>query len=136
MAWQICKINPPQKVKSPSVQIQVVGNDKSKVTSLLINELLSKELCINSVMNYVQIRYDPERNMLGITFHTKPSSRTLVLGKRRAPNGSYSRTINVKHLLREILGKQIDNGTYTLQYEREGDILAIDLSNVSNVLVS
>jgi hypothetical protein len=129
MAWETYT---PKKRKfkqqsQPRATIQIVD----KMSTLLINPFLVRELGINSLTQFVRLRYDKERNVIGVTFHQKKNSNSIRLGTRYV-NGVnvLARTINVKHLLDDVLHSKLPNGTYTLEYQREKDILVLSLDNL------
>lgn len=130
MAWETYT---PKKRKAnvvnhqPRATIQVAD----RMTALIINSLLAKEVGINSLTQFVLLRYDKERNVIGITFHQKKFPQSIRLGVRYIPhNNTLIRTVNVKQLLNDILPAQLPNGTYALKYQREKDILVLSLENL------
>lgn len=126
MAWEVYKPESRVRVKQPRAQIQVFG----KLNTLLINSLLGRELGFNSLTKCALLRFDRERNAIGITFHQVATGRTMRLGRRHALDGSTVRTINVAKFLYDILPSRLPNGTYNLAYSREKDILVLSLDNL------
>ncbi len=126
MAWEPYKPENRVRTKKPRAQIQIVG----KTNTLLINSLLGRELGFNSLIKCAVLRYDKERNVMGLSFHQAASNRTTRLGKRTALDGTTIRTLNVAKFLYDVLPARLPNGTYNLNYHRENDILVLSLDNL------
>jgi len=126
MAWELFTPESRVRVKQPRAQILVTG----KVMTLLINQLLCRELGFNSLTKCALLRYDRERNVMGITFHQKTTGKSLRLGKRTMLDTSTSRTVNVAKFLYDILPERLSNGTYNLNFSKEKDILVLELESL------
>lgn len=126
MAWETYKPENRARTKQPRAQIRVAG----KLNTLLINSPLGKELGFNSLTKSAVLRYDKERNVMGLSFHQFSSDKTARLGKRTALDGTTIRTINVANFLDDVLPARLPNGTYNLNFHREKDILVLSLDNL------
>jgi hypothetical protein len=127
MAWEIYKPENNRRVKKPRVTVSSSNN----ANALLINDLLGKDLGFNSLTNFTKIRYDKDKQLMGLTFHQKAHPSTMRLGKRKAIDGKPIRSVNVTGFMRNVLGDALKPGTYNLEYERKGDMLVVDLSNLT-----
>jgi len=126
MAWEIYTPESRVRVKQPRAQIIVSG----KVMTLLLNQLLCRELGFNSLTKCALLRYDRERNVMGLSFHQKTTGKSLRLGKRSMLDTSTSRTVNVAKFLYDILPDKLANGTYNLNFSREKYILVLELGSL------
>lgn len=99
--------------------------------TLQLNQLLCRELGFNSLTKCAIIRYDKERNAMGLSFHQKTTTKSVRLGKRNNLDTSVSRTVNVAKFLYDTLPTPLKNGTYNLAYSREKDILVLDLNSLT-----
>jgi hypothetical protein len=127
MAWEIFTPESRVRVKQPRAQIIVSG----KIMTLQLNHLLCRELGFNSLTKCALLRYDRERNVMGLTFHQKTTGKSLRIGKRTMLDTSISRTVNVAKFLYDILPDRLANGTYNLSYSREKDILVLELNSLT-----
>lgn len=128
MAWENYKPTRNNKrSKRPRATVSSSGN----VATLLINNVLSTELGLNRLSTHVRIQVDEERNCLGLTFHQKPNSNRVKLGRRLAPQDqTIVRTVNFSSLMCDLRGTPLPKGTYHLDYSREGDILVLSMDNL------
>ena len=124
--WEFYKPETKKRVKQPRAQIVVSG----KQCTLLLNELICKELGINTIVKNVLFRIDRTRNVIGLTFHNKTQEGGFRLGRRKALDTSAIRTVNVAKLLYDVLPTGLENGTYNLTYTREKNILVLSLDNL------
>lgn len=127
MAWESYKPENRVRAKQPSVKIHVVGRN----STLLINSLLVKELGLNNLTKGVLLRYDKERNVMGLTFHhTLSNDKAIRVGRRIALDRTTIRTVNITQFLYDILPERLSPGTYNLTYHREGKIFVMSLNNL------
>ena len=127
MAWQIYTPESRVRVTQPRAQIIVSG----KIMTLQLNQLICRELGFNSLTKSALLRYDRERNVMGLSFHQKTTGKSMRLGKRTMLDTSTSRTVNVAKFLYDILPNKLANGTYNLNYSREKDILVLELDSLT-----
>jgi hypothetical protein len=129
MAWKTYTPSSNVRNKRPDAKIVVQG-DKA---SLVLNQVLSKELGLSKATKYVSLKTDSERNVVGLTFHFKSDRRTIQLNYRTNPDGSVSRSVNISKFLFDTVPGTLKSKTYGVSFSREGKILVIDLNNLEVV---
>lgn len=127
MAWETYKpTRTDKRSKRPRATISSYNNH----ATLLINNVLGNELGLNRLATHARVRVDNERNCLGLTFHQGANANRVRLGKRLALDNTINRTVNVTQLMCDMRGTPLPNGTYHLDYAREGEILVLKLDGL------